>query len=59
MWGYAGIGDGLWGIKVPEDEAYEYAKTHLDDLDEHDRKLFVDFFFSGCWVKEEWDDQEL
>ena len=56
MWVGVGIEEGK---KVPEGEAYEYAKTHLDDLDEHDRKLFVDFFFSGCWVKEEWDDQEL
>jgi hypothetical protein len=41
------------GIKIPEDEAFDYAKEHLNELDERDRKEFVEWFFSGNWVKKE------
>lgn len=44
------------GKMVPESEAYEYAKEHLDEMPEEDKKLFVEFFFSGHWIKkEEWE----
>ena len=39
------------GKRVPEDEAFDYAKEHLDELDERDRKEFVEWFFSGNWIK--------
>lgn len=41
------------GHRVLECEAYEYAKAHLDEMPEKDKQLFVEFFFSGNWVKEE------
>lgn len=41
------------GINIPEDEAFDYAKEHLNELDERDRKEFVEWFFSGNWVKKE------
>lgn len=40
------------GKCVDESDAYEYAKSHLDEMPEEDKNLFVDFFFSGNWVKE-------
>lgn len=50
MWCGIGPEDGR---RVPECEAYDYAKTHLDEMPEKDKQLFVEFFFSGNWVKEE------
>lgn len=49
---YRGIGPES-GRVVPEDVAYQYAKAHLDELSEGEKKLFVEFFFSGNWIKEE------
>ena len=50
MWCGIGPEDGR---RVPECEAYEYAKAHLDEMPEKDKLLFVEFFFSGNWVKED------
>ena len=52
---YVGIGPER-GREVEETAAFEYAANHLDDLPEEDKKDFVDWFFSGNWVKE--DDEE-
>lgn len=41
------------GIVVPEEDAFEYAKNHLDELNERDKKEFVEWFFSGDFIKEE------
>lgn len=41
------------GIVVPEEEAFEYAKKHLDELPEEDKKGFVDWFFSGDFIEKE------
>lgn len=46
------------GHRVPECEAYDYAKAHLDEMPEKDKQLFVEFFFSGNWVKEDRGDAE-
>ena len=40
------------GKGVEESEAYEYAKDHLDEMPDKDKQLFVEFFFSGSWIKE-------
>lgn len=40
------------GIIVPENNAFEYAMNHMDELDEVDKKQFVEWFFSGNWRKE-------
>lgn len=46
------------GEIVPEKEAYQYMKDHLDELDENDRESFVIAFFSGNeWIKEDDDDE--
>lgn len=55
MW--CGIGPEA-GRVVSDQQAYEYAKAHLDDMPEDDKRLFVEFFFSGNWVKEGDDDAE-
>ena len=41
------------GKAVNDAEAFEYAKNHLDELPQEDKELFVEFFFSGNWIKEE------
>jgi hypothetical protein len=41
------------GIEIPEDEAFEYAKNHLDEMNERDKQEFVEWFFSGDFIKEE------
>ena len=46
------------GHRVPECDAYEYAKAHLDEMPEKDKQLFVELFFSGNWIKEGEDDAE-
>lgn len=38
---------------VPVDEAFDYAKEHLNELNEKDRKEFVEWFFSGNWYRED------
>lgn len=45
------------GKTVHESDAFEYAKTHLDELDETDRKDFTEWFFSGAWRKEMLEDE--
>ena len=52
---YVGIGPER-GREEEETAAFEYASNHLGDLPEEDKKDFVDWFFSGNWVKE--DDEE-
>ena len=40
------------GRVVSDQNAYEYAKEHLDDMPERDKQLFVAFFFSSSvWEK--------
>lgn len=41
------------GKTVNDAEVFEYAKNHLDELPQEDKELFVEFFFSGNWIKEE------
>lgn len=41
------------GKTVNDEEAFEYAKKHLDELPQEDKELFVEFFFSGNWIKED------
>lgn len=50
---YIGIGPEKGKI-VPEEEAYQYAKDHLDELSDKEKTLFVEFFFSGDWIKNEY-----
>lgn len=40
------------GIFVPEEDAYEYALERVSQ-DEHLKKEFVDWFYSGNWIKED------
>ena len=41
------------GVVVPEEQAFDYAKNHLDELSEEDKQEFVDWFFSGNFIKKE------
>lgn len=43
-------------VNVTDDEAFDYAKSHLDEMPEHDKKEFVRWFFSGNWVREAEDE---
>lgn len=43
------------GVFVKEENAYEYAKEHLDDMPYEDKQMFVEFFFSGNYIKEDGD----
>ena len=38
---------------VPEEEAFDYAKEHLDEMSEDEKADFVEWFFSGNWIKKE------
>lgn len=49
---YIGIGPERGKI-VDSENAYEYAKAHLDDMPQADKLEFVNFFFSGNWIEEE------
>lgn len=40
------------GIFVPEEDAYEYALERIS-LDDDLKKEFVEWFYSGNWVKED------
>lgn len=42
---------------VHEDDAYEYAKDHLDSMDDRDKADFVEWFFSGNWLRK--SDEEV
>ena len=37
---------------VPDDEAFDYALERIQN-DENEKKEFVDWFFSGNWVRRE------
>ena len=39
------------GEVVPVGEAFEYAKDHLDELTDDEKQGFVDWFFSGNFIK--------
>lgn len=43
---------------VHEDSAFEYAKYHLDRLPDKDKDDFVEWFFSGNWIKREVDEND-
>lgn len=45
------------GHVVEEALAYDYAKAHLDEMTDADKRTFVEFFFSGNWIEGE-DDAE-
>lgn len=47
--GYKEIGTGIF---VLEEDAYDYAMERIS-LDEDLQKEFVEWFYSGNWVKEE------
>ena len=55
---YKGIGPEQ-GKAVDGQETYLYAKAHLDEMPEKDKRIFVEFFFSGNWVKEDEDAKGL
>lgn len=38
---------------VSEEDAFLYAKENLDYMEGKDKKEFLDWFFSGNWVKED------
>ena len=46
--GYEEIGTGIF---VPEEDAFEYALERVS-LDEEEKQEFVDWFYSGNWIKE-------
>lgn len=51
--GYEEIG--TW-IFVPEEDAYEYAMERIssdENLQKEFKEMFVEWFYSGNWVKEE------
>lgn len=39
--------------EVTEKDAFLYAKEHLDYLNEKDKQDFIEWFFSGNWIKKE------
>ncbi|WP_281550197.1 hypothetical protein [Murimonas intestini] len=43
---------------VQEEDAYLYAKENLDELEEKDKQAFVEWFFSGNWIRGEDKDDE-
>lgn len=47
--GYTEMGTRIF---VPEEDAYEYALERLSQ-DEKEREEFVDWFYSGNWIKED------
>lgn len=50
--GYKGIGTGVF---VPVEDAYEYALERIS-LDKDLQKEFVEWFYSGNWIKEYQED---
>ena len=46
--GYEEIGTGIF---VPEEDAFEYALEQIS-LDEEEKQDFVEWFYSGNWIKE-------
>lgn len=53
MFSYVGCFGKDKGIVVPQEQAFDYAKSHLDALDEKDKAEFVEWFFSGNFIKKE------
>lgn len=49
---YRGIGIES-GKEVSDECAFDYAKNHLDEMTDMDKQTFVEFFFSGNWIREE------
>lgn len=49
---YVGIGPEK-GIKVFEENAFDYAMEHMKNIDEESKKQFVEWFFSGDFIKED------
>lgn len=47
--GYSEIGTGVF---VPEEDAYDYAMERLSLGTDEEKKEFVEWFYSGNWVKE-------
>lgn len=47
--GYSEIGTGNF---VPEEDAFDYALERLLDSTEDFKREFVEWFYSGSWVKE-------
>lgn len=47
--GYSEIGTGVF---VPEEDAYDYAMERIS-LDEELKQEFVEWFYSGNWIKED------
>lgn len=46
------------GEVVPEEDSFDYAKAHLDELSEQEKADFVEWFFSGCWICEQKEEEE-
>ena len=47
---YKGIGPESGKI-VKRCEAFNYVKSHLEDLSDRDKSELIDWFFSGNWVE--------
>ena len=39
-------------VFVPEEDAFDYALERVGQGAAQERKEFVDWFYSGCWIKE-------
>ncbi len=39
-------------VFVPEEDAFDYALERVSQGTAQERKEFVDWFYSGCWIKE-------
>lgn len=50
--GYEEIGTGVF---VPEEDAYDYALERVSQ-DEEEKKEFVEWFYSGNWIKKNKED---
>ncbi len=46
------------GEVVPEEDAFDYAKAHLNELSEQEKADFVEWFFSGPWICEQEEDDD-
>lgn len=47
--GYKKLGTGFF---VPEEDAFHYAMERISQV-EDEKRAFIDWFFSGSWIKEE------
>lgn len=55
---YIGFGE-YKGVRVCEEDAYDFAKEHLDEVSSEDKQGFVDWFFSGNFMKKEDSDEQF